>query len=378
MGWASARRSQAAIQSNEMKNKIAQQYDLGLQDLAEKRYDVALQRFEYILAQDPGFPGAADRLAEAMEIVYTTSTPTPRPSTATPTPTLDPRPVQELFQSALLLVRAQDWTAAIETLTALRKADRAYRAARVDGLLFLSLRSRGVQKIYKERNLQGGIYDLAVAERFGPIDAEASNARNLSRLYLYGVSFWEVDWAKSVEYFSQVASALPNLADSSGLSAAERYWTALIHYADQLASQAEWCQAQTQYETALALRAEPSTQEKLEAAKLMCLGPSETPTTTGETATPSTTTPGPLPSETPTQPPVGTPSATATQPTNTLMPTQPEATQAPTATQTAPSPYPTPATQESAGVFQGTASLAVVLLTNFCVLFSLLRHRIWN
>ncbi len=73
-------------------------------------------------------------------------------------------------------------------------------AARVDGLLYLSLRSRGVQKIYKERNLQGGIYDLAVAEKFGPIDLQVKTARNLARLYLYGVSFWEVDWAKAVEY----------------------------------------------------------------------------------------------------------------------------------------------------------------------------------
>ena len=55
----------------------------------------------------------------------------------------------------------------------------------MDGLLYLSLRSRGVQKIYKERNLQGGIYDLAVAEKFGPIDLEANNARNLARFYLY-------------------------------------------------------------------------------------------------------------------------------------------------------------------------------------------------
>ena len=86
------------------------------------------------------------------------------------------------------------------------------------------------------------------------------------------MSFWEVDWAKAVEYFSQVASALPNLTDASGLSAGERYRVALMNYADQLAAQEDWCNAQTQYEQALAIRPESTVEEKLETVRLMCQG----------------------------------------------------------------------------------------------------------
>lgn len=364
LGWASARRSQLASQTNQANVTLEQQYELGLQDLSGGRYDVAIQRFEYILAQDPGFPGATDRLAEAMSVLYSTSTPTPRAATATPTPTPDPRPVQELFQSALQLAGNQDWTGAIESLISLRKADSAYMTSRVDGLLYVSLRSRGVQKIYNERNLQGGIYDLAVAERFGPIDGEANNARNLARLYLYGVSFWEVDWGKAVEYFSQVAATLPNLTDSSGLSAAERYRTALIGYGDQLAGQEDWCNAQAQYEQALAIRPDSTIQETLERVTLLCQGPSQSPTTTGETATPSVTPEGPVPTATATQAVFETPTATfaAETPTSTQPAPSEPPTQAPSATQPAPTPYPAPASQEPGGLADHPTGWAGLIL----------------
>lgn len=377
LGWSSARRSQVARQASQTDLTLQQQYELGVQDLQEGRYDVAIQRFEFILAQDPGFPGATERLAEAMGVLFTTATPTPPAATPTPTSTPDPRPVQEMFQSALQLVASQNWSGAIDSLTALRKADQTYMTARVDGLLFLSLRSRGVQKIYNERNLQGGIYDLAVAERFGPIDGEAGNARNLARLYLYGVSFWEVDWGKAVEYFSQVAAALPNLTDASGLSASERYRTALIGYGDQLAAAEDWCSAQSQYEQALSIRADSELQEKQEAAALMCQGPSETPTTTGESATPSATPTGPLPSATSTVPVINTPTATLgiATPTATQPAATEPATQAPTATQPAPTPYPAPATQEPGQVPQAGAGWSGLALAIFWLAASLVHHR---
>jgi hypothetical protein len=377
MGWSSARSSQLDRQTSQTNLTLDQQFELGLQDLSAGRYDVAKQRFEYILAQDPGYPGATDRLVEAMSVLFSTATPTPKAPTATPTPTLDPRPVQDLFQSALQLVGSQDWTGAIESLTALRKADRSFMSARVDGLLYLSLRSRGVEKIYGERNLQGGIYDLAVAEQFGPIDSEANNARNMARLYLYGVSFWEVDWAKAVEYFSQVASALPNLTDGSGLSAGERYRVALINYGDQLATLEDWCNAQTQYEQALAIRAESAVEEKLETVRLMCQGPSETATITGETPTPSTTPTGPFSTATSTQPMVDTP--TATQSFDSPTPTQPAATepatQAPTATLPESTPYPAPAAQGLGILLQDAVGLAGMFVACCWLAFTFLRFR---
>ncbi len=69
-------------------------------------------------------------------------------------------------------------------------------------------------------------------------------------------------------------------------------------------------QRQTEYEQALAIRPESTVEEKLETVRLMCQGPSETATITGETPTPSTTPTGPVATATATQPMVDTPTAT--------------------------------------------------------------------
>jgi tetratricopeptide (TPR) repeat protein len=334
-GYQSGMRSRLGQQTQTAGLTLQEQFDLGVKDLQEGRYEVARQRFEYIITQDPAYPGVTEKLAEAMAVLYATATPTALPATITPTPTRDLRPVQEMFQQAVSLVANQQWTQAIDTLNAVRKADPAYQVARVDGLMFLSLRQRGVDKIWKEGSLEGGIYDLALAARFGPLDVQANSARELARLYIIGSSFWEVHPEQAVFYFSQVAAAAPGLRDSSGITASERYFGALIQYGDLLAKQKDWCGAQAQYELALAIRADATLQEKLNNAIQGCTPTSPTPELSG---TPTATIPGA------TVPP-WTPTPTATQivpgqPTDTPTPTQPLPS-TPTDTQVVP-PSPTP------------------------------------
>jgi hypothetical protein len=108
-----------------------------LKDFQAGQYDLAIQRFRYVLGQDASFPGAADKLAEAMQILYATATPTPLPPTPTLTPTPDLRPVEELFNLANSQFTGGDWSGAIDTLVNLRKADPAYRVVQVDGMLYI-------------------------------------------------------------------------------------------------------------------------------------------------------------------------------------------------------------------------------------------------
>ena len=137
-----------------------------------------------------------------------TTTPDITPTVAiTLTPTHDPRPNQELFDQANRYAAEANWDGLIDTLAALRKSDPGFQTARVDGLLFAALRYRGVDKIL-HANLEGGVYDLAQAERFGPIDIEALNVRQWARLYMFGLSFWEVHPEQAVYYFAQVAAAV--------------------------------------------------------------------------------------------------------------------------------------------------------------------------
>jgi hypothetical protein len=348
---------------------IQEQFELGIQDQEAGRLDLAQQRFEWVLAKDPAFPGATDRLLQVVSILFITATPTP--VTPTPSPTLEPtrdlRPVQELIAQAEAALRESNWNSVIQILENLRGEDPDYRVADIDGMLFIALRNRGIERILQLNDLNGGSYDLALAERFGPLDGEAYQALNLARLYLYGSSFWEAYPEQAVFYFSQVAAASPYLRDASGWTAAARYRAALIQYADQLFKTEKWCEAQEQYELALSMGGDAAVQQALEDAADACNPPTETPTSEATITLTATLTPtmtltptGVLPSATPTlpladtatstnTPVVDTPTATGTpSPSSTTGPQPATPTSSETPTQEPPTSTPTlppPATE---------------------------------
>lgn len=309
---------------------LDEQYNLGIQDLQNNRYDLARQRFEYILQYDPNFPGALVQLENAVKALrtaepftppvsaYPTSTvislqtlqAIPQPSTPTP----DSRAAEMLFTQAISLANSQDWEGVVKALESLRGVDLAYRVVDVDGLLYLAFRNRGVQKIQVDGNLGGGIYDLTLAERFGPLDSTAFGLRDLARLYLYGLSFWEVHPNKAVYYFGQVASAAAYLHDSTGWTAKERYRASLLQYAQALASSGKWCAAQAQYELALSVRDDGQLGATVTYAQNMCSPVVTVTSTTGEfTLTPTT----------PSPPSTTEPPATTEVPTTEVIPTTP-------------------------------------------------------
>lgn len=340
-GYWNGSQSALEIRAQKFNLQITEQYMLGLDDLKSGRYDAARQRFEYVFGLQPDYPGLAEKMAAVYTILYATATPTlvtqtptnsPTP-TLTLTPTPDLRPVQERWQQAVDYFQAGDWSAALESLIALRKADEAYQVTQVDDMLYFALRQRGVNKIYQESNLEGGIYDLSLAENFGPLDLDALVARNNARMYLYGSSFWEAYPELAVYYFSQVAAAAPYLRDGSGWTATERYRGALIQFGDRLMQEGEWCRAYEQYQLAVSIRSEPGLIAALDSAAQLCLPPTATypePATSTATATPTATleatassppaasdTPSPLPppSETPPPTPSPPPSETPVTPT---------------------------------------------------------------
>ncbi|MHB8135662.1 MAG: hypothetical protein ACYDH1_15740 [Anaerolineaceae bacterium] len=227
------------------------QYQLGIRELEEGKFENARKRFEYVIQLIPSFPGAQEKLTEVMfaQANIATSTPIPSP-TLTPIP--DSRGEEELLNQIQVYVQNQDWDSVIVTLDSLRKLNIEYHAVEVDDYYYLALRNRGVRRILQEGSLEPGIYDLALAERFGPLDDEAINYRTWARYYISGASFWGVDWARVVESFAEIYPALPNMIDSSGMTAQERYRVGLIKWGDQLAIQEEWCAAYEKYEMAFA------------------------------------------------------------------------------------------------------------------------------
>ncbi|MBC8509163.1 MAG: hypothetical protein H8D34_30285 [Chloroflexi bacterium] len=255
------------------------QYELGMTDLNAGNYDLARQRFEYILRQNPSFPGITDRLAEVL--IYLSKTADPGVEVeipqATPSPTPDTRAIDEIYAVAQRQLLAQDWKNLRQTILALRDIDPLYQVSQVDRMLYLALRNAGIQKILEDGDLEGGLYDLSLAEKFVPLDSQATTYREWAYIYKFGVSFWGIFPDKVVNYFSQLAAAAPFLRDFSGIFAKDRYQMALLLYGDRLAEQGDWCAAAEQYTLAQSLLDDQGVQPTVIYAGEQCHG-TQTPT----------------------------------------------------------------------------------------------------
>lgn len=303
--------------------KVDSQLESARQDIEDGRYEVALGRLDWILEEmsdflsDEELAEVGDLYSETLLKMSSIGTPTPQPSpTATVpvyTPTPDLRGVEELFNTAQQQIADKAWDEAIQTLEALRYKNLEYRAVEVDGMLYVALRNRGVQKILVEGSLEPGIYDLTLAERFAPLDSTAEGFRTWTRLYLTGASYWGVDWAQVVYYFGQVYPMLPNLRDGTNMTATERYRIGAIEYGSQLAEAEEYCEAQEYFDLAMELGSDPVAQPTAQWVAEECWEIENPPTPEPEnTPTPTRTKP-PATQEAPTQEPTPIPTEAPTE-----------------------------------------------------------------
>jgi tetratricopeptide (TPR) repeat protein len=236
IGYKSGSDQQQAEQQAAVSEQADEQFNLGVDDLAAGRFEIARQRFEYVSRIDPGYPGVADRLAE---VLLASNAPTETP-TAVLTPTPNLAPVEDLLNQAKAAYDNQDWSGAIDTLIALRAKDSTFESVQVDGLLFGALRARALQSIRVDWNLEQGLYDLARAERFGPLDAEAVSWRTSARLYLSANSNIGLNWPQATNDFLQLC--LAGLWDSC-----DKLSTAADAYADYMSNTNDICAASEQY-----------------------------------------------------------------------------------------------------------------------------------
>lgn len=240
-GWQKGNQIHQSVESTQQAIDLNEQYNLAVQDLESELCDRAIFRFEHILQDDPTYPGAAQGLEDALFCTLRTATFTPVP-TATLTPTVDLRGADQLFTTAQGHLAAGEWTQTLETLDSLRNEYFDYKPVEVDGMYYVAYRNRGVDRILTG-DLEGGIYDIDQAEKFGPLDSEAGNLRLWAGWYKTGASFWEIDWGQAVAYFEQLVLVAPNLYDSSNMTATERYRLAAWYYGIDLADAGEWCMA---------------------------------------------------------------------------------------------------------------------------------------
>lgn len=274
LGYRSGINDRLNKQNEQLLSEAALQYQYGVQQMTAGHYDLARTHFEYVLKIYPDFPGLTEKYTEVMVQIAKLNEPTATPA-ATATP--DNRNVETLFAQAQQEVQSKQWAAAITTLEALRNADYRYRTIEVDGLYFIAMRYRAVEMILNEGNLEEGLYFFSVLEKYAPLDKEAVNYANVARLYLTGASYWDLDWKQVVTYFEQLYAAMPSLYDGS-MTAAQRYYHALINYGNQLMDKKDECSAADYYYQALSMTPTDDLQSAYNKAYKICHPATKTPT----------------------------------------------------------------------------------------------------
>lgn len=279
-GYQSALSIRRNAESSTMMEQLGEQFQYALVDMQFGRYEIARQRLEFIIEKDPDFPGVQEKLTEVLVQINLQQNYV-APTIAVAEPTLTPLPdfngAEEAFVQAQQLIAAQDWSGALAALDQSRKLDPAYNTSQVDGMYYFALRNNGYDLITKQGNLEGGIYYLTLAERFGTLDSNALGVREGARAYLQGASFWELDWQKTLEYFGQVYTGWPGLWDGT-LTASDRYRIASMRYGDELFAGEDYCEALVQYDNALRLGQLDSTASQNYGEALTgCYPPTATP-----------------------------------------------------------------------------------------------------
>jgi len=342
-GYMRGLEERAAAQEQAQAEVARQQFDAGMQDLLAGNYERARQRFEYVLTLEPDRPGAAEALGQALTALNQ-PTPTPSPvASPTPTETPDFGSFEGMFTSAQAAFARADWTSTIDILLRLRAEMPTYRLEEANQLMAVALRNRGMDKLFTGE-LEQGIYDLTLAEKFGPLDAQSLSWKRSAAFFIFANSYFGLDWKLATEYFDQICQA--NI-----WGACTKYGLAAREYAAELAEE-DPCAAAQYYEIGYGYVGADASAPTATHVAHRCATVTAPPPTATETSTPGTETPtatfipGPTWTPSPTATagqmatPTHTPTVAASSPTTTPTPT----TGVPTATNT---PTPNPSTSET-------------------------------
>lgn len=228
-----------------------EQIQLAATDIAEKKYGVALQRLDEVQKNDPEYPGAETLRQQALAAMN--ATPTPRPThTPVPSPTPDAPRAEQLLAKARQEFVDKKYAEMIGTLLTLKVEVPGFEPERVDGLLWVALRYRGVQLLKESNRLTEGIYYLDLAANYAPLDKEAESqvqaAMVFLRVYQSAYYYRNKDIEKSWKAFEEAYRIRPSYNESLRRD----YADILVQNGDALVHQ-NACAAWWFYEEALRL-----------------------------------------------------------------------------------------------------------------------------
>ncbi len=274
LGYRMAISARQAEFSRRSKMAAAEQYQMALADIEQGKFANAKTRLDYVIEVDQNYPGAFELLQQVQLSLYPTASPTPViTATPEPTPTADTRGEEEMFRGIQQSMYSQNWETAIAQINALRDKNINFRGLEVDGMYYIALRNYGIQQI-NSGYLENGVYNITLAEALGPIDNNANAMRDAARAYLSGAGFWEINWNKALEYYSNAAMTYPNLYDrATMLTANQRYAQASFEVANLYVISEDYCGAIPYYEQGLPIAGTESIQLTATAVYLECYPP---------------------------------------------------------------------------------------------------------
>ena len=165
----------------------------------------AKERLEFIIHNDSDFPGRAGRTGKG---AGSADDPDADADESTDADARYAGRAKPLFATAQQLIAAGDWANALTALDQMRKEAPDFNTSQVDGMYYFALRNYGVNLIQQQGDLEGGIYQLTLAERFAPLDNTAANLREGARAYIQALSYFGVNWSRAVELFRNVAGGM--------------------------------------------------------------------------------------------------------------------------------------------------------------------------
>jgi tetratricopeptide (TPR) repeat protein len=231
-------------------------YQEGLANFASGKLELAKADFEYVLRLDPAYPGAQDQIVQVTERLTVKPTATSAALVSA---------IDQLYQAGETAYQARQWATAIDALAQVRSIDPTYQTEKVNQQLFDAAVTYGLE-LAKTDRLEEAIAYLDQAAYIRPLPAEAALQAQYAKLYLTARGYWNVNWDKAIEQFTELYNIAPNYKDTF-----TRLVESYIEYGNERVRAGDSCTAQKQYEQALRLRPDASLQAKLDQATRVCL-----------------------------------------------------------------------------------------------------------
>jgi len=243
--------------------EVQLQFRLAAQDMQIGQSGVAAQRLEYVVRMNPDFPGAAQMLAKAREAANGATLHVAR-STEAPLPVEERLSPEQLFNLLAGAYQRGEWPQVVQRAAALKATGAQHRSTSVDGMLFVGLRNRGIERI-DAGVLEMGLTDLEHAEQIMDLDNVALQRRRWAALYLSGMTFWELNWQLAIDNLSVLYQIAPNFRD-----ARSQLRKAHIAYGEALLQAEDSCLGGEQFAAALLIETDERTEQQLAAAEKAC------------------------------------------------------------------------------------------------------------